>query len=116
MNSIEAKLEMVLEKVDGLHSKIEALDGYLGDVLRWQQQHEEPLTPAGANYQALTNDLTNHKDVLSDEKRQSSDRETVGSNLSSDIQIQRLTAQLTAAYGRIAALEEQLLARREPQR
>lgn len=29
-----------------------------------------------------------------------------------DVQIQRLTAQLTAAYNRIAALEEQLLAQR----
>jgi hypothetical protein len=33
-------------------------------------------------------------------------------DLSPQIQIQRLTAQLTAAYNRIAALEEQLLARR----
>jgi hypothetical protein len=33
-------------------------------------------------------------------------------DLSPQIQIQRLTAQLTAAYNRIAALEEQLLAKR----
>jgi hypothetical protein len=33
-------------------------------------------------------------------------------NLSPQIQIQRLTAQLTAAYNRIAALEEQLLSKR----
>ncbi len=33
-------------------------------------------------------------------------------DLAPQIQIQRLTAQLTAAYNRIAALEEQLLARR----
>jgi hypothetical protein len=32
--------------------------------------------------------------------------------ISSELQIQRLTAQLTAAYHRIAALEEQLLAKR----
>jgi hypothetical protein len=31
-----------------------------------------------------------------------------------EIQVQRLTAQLTAAYNRIAALEEQLLSRRVP--
>jgi hypothetical protein len=30
-------------------------------------------------------------------------------NLTPEIQIQRLTAQLTAAYNRIAALEEQLM-------
>ncbi len=33
-------------------------------------------------------------------------------DISPDLQVQRLTAQLTAAYNRIAALEEQLLARR----
>jgi hypothetical protein len=32
--------------------------------------------------------------------------------LTPEIQIQRLTAQLTAAYNRIAALEEQLLLKR----
>lgn len=36
----------------------------------------------------------------------------VTQELAPQIQIQRLTAQLTAAYNRIAALEEQLLARR----
>jgi hypothetical protein len=33
-------------------------------------------------------------------------------NITADLQVQRLTAQLTAAYNRIAALEEQLLAQR----
>ena len=33
-------------------------------------------------------------------------------SLSPDLQIRRLTAQVTAAYNRIAALEEQLLAQR----
>jgi hypothetical protein len=33
-------------------------------------------------------------------------------NITPEIQIQRLTAQLTAAYNRIAALEEQLLLKR----
>jgi hypothetical protein len=32
--------------------------------------------------------------------------------MSPELQIQRLTAQLTAAYNRIASLEEQLLSRR----
>jgi hypothetical protein len=36
----------------------------------------------------------------------------VEQDLSPQVQIQRLTAQLTAAYNRIAALEEQLLAKR----
>ncbi|NJK38326.1 MAG: hypothetical protein HC835_16500 [Oscillatoriales cyanobacterium RM2_1_1] len=54
-----------------------------------------------------------HKDVLSDDyylETGMTHRQDPG--LTSDIQIQRLTAQLTAAYNRIAALEEQLLAKR----
>ncbi|MCU0532571.1 MAG: hypothetical protein MUD14_01495 [Hydrococcus sp. Prado102] len=54
--------------------------------------------------------LSEHKDILVDgseglSRYQNESEQT----LSSDIQIRRLTAQLTAAYNRIAALEEQLL-------
>ncbi len=38
--------------------------------------------------------------------------QTGDKNITPEIQIQRLTAQLTAAYNRIAALEEQLLLKR----
>lgn len=112
MNSIEIQLSQVSEKIDALHAKFEDLNHNLGDVTLWQQHNTEPLSPSGANYKALNNDLSNHKDVLSDEKQNSGGQENSGTKLSSDVQIQRLTAQLTAAYGRIAALEEQLLARR----
>ena len=44
---------------------------------------------------------------ISDMNRQGGDK-----NITPEIQIQRLTAQLTAAYNRIAALEEQLLRER----
>jgi hypothetical protein len=54
-----------------------------------------------------------HKDVLIDSRSELSNFHQNSENtLSADIQVQRLTAQLTAAYNRIAALEEQLLARR----
>ena len=51
-----------------------------------------------------------HKDILLDgtvDHSRHGEKE-----LTPEIQIQRLTAQLTAAYNRIAALEEQLFARR----
>ena len=115
MNSIEVQLSQVSAKVDALHTKIEQLRDQIGELMLWQQENSEPLSASGASYKALNTDLSNHKDVLSEEKRQKSDRKESGANLSADIQIQRLTAQLTAAYGRIAALEEQLLARRERQ-
>ncbi|MGB3572483.1 MAG: hypothetical protein WA783_00095 [Phormidesmis sp.] len=53
-----------------------------------------------------------HKDVLSDEPYLDADKSSTARKLSPEIQIQRLTAQLTAAYNRIAALEEQIMAYR----
>ncbi|MEO0867664.1 MAG: hypothetical protein AAFY17_04280, partial [Cyanobacteria bacterium J06642_11] len=53
-----------------------------------------------------------HKDILNDEPHFGLDQLTGNQSLSPEIQVQRLTAQLTAAYNRIAALEEQLLAYR----
>jgi len=53
-----------------------------------------------------------HKDILSDEPYLDADKSSTARKLSPEIQIQRLTAQLTAAYNRIAALEEQIMAYR----
>ncbi|MBE9222019.1 hypothetical protein IQ215_04840 [Cyanobacterium stanieri LEGE 03274] len=58
----------------------------------------------------------NHKDILVDEKEGSPKRFPINSlpedDISCEDQVQRLTAQLTAAYHRIASLEDQLLANR----
>lgn len=48
------------------------------------------------------------KDILNDDEPNS----VFHRGMSPEAQIQRLTAQLTAAYNRIAALEEQLLTKR----
>jgi len=55
-----------------------------------------------------------HKDVLMDESdwKQVFELESEPQVISSELQVRRLTAQVTAAYNRIAALEEQLLAHR----
>lgn len=54
-----------------------------------------------------------HKDVLEDsDPSQEVDIALPDRNLAPDMQVRRLTAQLTAAYNRIAALEEQLLSQR----
>ncbi|MGB3768761.1 MAG: hypothetical protein WA947_19565 [Phormidesmis sp.] len=56
-------------------------------------------------------DMTmSHKDILNDETYLEGDKMSNTSSLSPEIQIQRLTAQLTAAYNRMAILEEQILA------
>lgn len=53
-----------------------------------------------------------HKDVLTDGIYIDMNRQAGETNITPEIQIQRLTAQLTAAYNRIAALEEQLMKER----
>jgi hypothetical protein len=55
-----------------------------------------------------------HKDILIDDCYMDSTNviHREEPTLTADVQIQRLTAQLTAAYNRIAALEEQLLSKR----
>lgn len=53
-----------------------------------------------------------HKDILNDDREIGGTTQTHGQEVSPALQIRRLNAQLTAAYNRIAALEEQLLARR----
>ncbi|WP_009633016.1 hypothetical protein [Synechocystis sp. PCC 7509] len=52
-----------------------------------------------------------HKDVLADNSSKYAPK-SGEKELTPEIQICRLTAQLTAAYNRIAALEEQILAQR----
>lgn len=53
-----------------------------------------------------------HKDVLTDNNYPHVEEQSSERDLAPEIQIRRLTAQLTAAYNRIAALEEQLLSQR----
>lgn len=70
--------------------------------------------PSGANYRHDTSEwVIAQQDVLIDSSGvEISHHQIKEQDLSPQIQIQRLTAQLTAAYNRIAALEEQLLAKR----
>ena len=59
--------------------------------------------------------IIRHKDILNDEDSrtlEAYDYSPIELGMSCELQVQRLTAQLTAAYHRIAALEEQLLAKR----
>ena len=54
-----------------------------------------------------------HKDVLEDDDSFGLER-TTNSAVPAEMQVRRLMAQLTAAYNRIAALEEQLLSSHRP--
>lgn len=122
MDAIQKQVIALSHKVDGLYQVIGQLDQKVSEAL----SENQPTTVRGGNdplgtshgrhrypSQSSTDSSMEHKDVLVDANNidkysyQSSEKD-----LSPEIQIQRLTAQLTAAYNRIAALEEQLLARR----
>ncbi len=70
--------------------------------------------PSGSHYRYDNTEwVMTQQDILIDSSGvEISHHQIKEQDLSPQIQIQRLTAQLTAAYNRIAALEEQLLAKR----
>lgn len=130
MENVQTQLNTLNNKVDALHQLVEQMSDQLTSLLAQQQvevdvvkQVESPVSspslltsPISTVSRTLNaNDLSSgHKDVLEDEQNLDRllDYNTNERSLSPDLQIRRLTAQVTAAYNRIAALEEQLLARR----
>jgi chromosome segregation ATPase len=99
MDTLNESLEGLYEKLDTLQITLQMLPDQMILALRSQG------TPSPAQIP--------NKDVLPEETEMTSRTPSAnGRVLSPEAQIQRLTAQLTAAYNRIAALEEQLMARR----
>lgn len=119
MESLQNQVNILSNKVDALYQVVDQLSGKVSDALS-----ECRLTPVPETNDIAINvngryshhnsarRMMEHKDVLVDSNQLDSHIQTGEKELAPEIQIQRLTAQLTAAYNRIAALEEQLLARR----
>jgi hypothetical protein len=122
MDALQSQIDTLDGKVDILHRAIEQLSHRLTEVLDESRQAVSPMVPsqawsrASSGYRSDTfyprDAMMEHKDVLMDGDGVESMTQTPERLMSPELQIQRLTAQLTAAYNRIAALEEQLLARR----
>jgi hypothetical protein len=111
---VEQKIEILTSRVDDVYHILDRLHQHLVPGNTRQE-----VTPKAAKAHPQQNfpkidiqesaDWLIHQDVLVDNETSSyRQQETM---LSPQSQIQRLTAQLTVAYSRIAALEEQLLAR-----
>ncbi|MEA5593684.1 hypothetical protein [Rivularia sp. UHCC 0363] len=123
MEQLKLQVLSLSKRLEDLYQVIEQLDGKLSQTLAdcnlaKATQAEEPdqkVTNTG-KYQLKNstgfNSGLEHKDVLVDDVYLDGTFEAGDRQLTPDIQIQRLTAQLTAAYNRIAALEEQLLLKR----
>ncbi|MGV0027454.1 hypothetical protein ACFE35_20875 [Phormidesmis priestleyi ANT.L61.2] len=107
-------------KIDTLYQLIEQLTHSLSQVVTEVKPPNQAMsysmsgTSHGRYYQShrYSDPSMEHKDVLVDNQGSEASIQGGEKPLSPEIQIQRLTAQLTAAYNRIAALEEQLLAQR----
>jgi hypothetical protein len=111
---VEKKIELLTDRVDDVYHILDRLHQHL-----LPENTRQEVAPKAVKAQPQQNfpkidiqesaDWLIHQDVLVDNETSGyRQQETM---LSPQSQIQRLTAQLTVAYSRIAALEEQLLAR-----
>jgi hypothetical protein len=142
MESIQQQISTLSRKVDRVYQIIDRLNQHVFETLdpltvggeETSIRHplnREDLSPTnnapassyrrygygdyfgGSNYHRESESVIAQQDVLIDSSGvEISHHQIKEQDLSPQIQIQRLTAQLTAAYNRIAALEEQLLAKR----
>jgi hypothetical protein len=121
MDSIQEQVIILTDKVDALHQMIDQVNGQMAIILAsahlaGDADREFKLGTSYSNSQRYSPNMLDtvceHKDILVDSDYSNLERQQMEPSLSQDIQIQRLTAQLTAAYHRIAALEDQLLAAR----
>ena len=121
MEMLRQQVTVLTQQVDALYKLIENLNEKLLDSANETKLNQQRNDRSGivendntSSYQSYSrlNALLEHKDILLDDSYFDKNSQSMEKELSSEIQIQRLTAQLTAAYNRIAALEEQLLAKR----
>lgn len=122
MESLQKQILTLTDKVDALYHVIENLDRKLSqglsDCFLEQKQladnypENDEIEPLNLKHPLrFTSDLE-HKDVLMDGIYPEMNLQAGDKQITPEIQLQRLTAQLTAAYNRIAALEEQLMRQR----
>jgi hypothetical protein len=119
MDELQRQIIELSHKMDNLYDVVEEIKGQI--TYNHQENYQSPKTLANVSrlrtsaptVSSRVNAVMEHKDILVENNSWHHDHTSVAENsLSCDLQVRRLTAQLTAAYNRIAALEEQLLATR----
>ncbi|MEB3831653.1 hypothetical protein [Phormidium sp. CCY1219] len=126
MESLQKQVIALNQKVDVLYDTIDELSKKVSQCFT---QRNGETNPPIAEYSEVSLNLRHyaekvesrddaflatleHKDILVENNYRENHYQPGEVLLTPEVQIQRLTAQLTAAYHRIAALEEQLLAKR----
>ncbi|NEP42781.1 MAG: hypothetical protein F6K35_27585 [Okeania sp. SIO2H7] len=121
MEALQKQIIVLNNKVDSIYLLIEQLDRKVSKCSQASPNKEsdrrenslkdvEKVNPSKINSSIIPPSLE-HKDVLLDDSYYPKSDRFV-EEFSAELQIQRLTAQLTAAYNRIAALEDQLVSKR----
>jgi len=116
--SLSVQVQELEHKIDHLHHLVIEISKQLSRLTSGSTTHSEKSVSHSSVVETADESLSFsrimfHKDVLLDDDEAlpfwmlNSDQP-----VSADLQIRRLTAQLTAAYHRIAALEEQIMAQR----
>ena len=101
---LELQLEQLSRKVEALEALIERFRLELLQSLELVHASAHPAPQSG-----YLGSMSEHRDILVESLPPSNHLQD-GQDLPPEMQIQRLMAQLTAAYSRIATLEEQLVA------
>ena len=118
MDTLQAQISELRDKIDKLHELIAQISQQVKTLSNKQSAHQEQESYSLPHFSSSSNSIgqdatseyqLTHKDILVDDNSSTPSTNSNSENLSPDTQIRRLTAQLTAAYNRIAALEEQLL-------
>ncbi|NEP18214.1 MAG: hypothetical protein F6J97_15130 [Leptolyngbya sp. SIO4C1] len=117
MNVRQESTLQLSDRVDTLYQMLEQINDKMSTLLAKQSSADRESGAGLAtgssrihrNLVAIEQEAIDHKDILNDEPQLGDAQANHSQLLSPEIQIQRLTAQLTAAYNRIAALEEQVL-------
>ena len=120
MDTLQKQVKELENKIGSLYELVEKIGERVDNISDGDRQGANAYSLSFEQYKNRPNSaekemaysLSHHKDILLDEISSSRSASSNEQELSPDIQIRRLTAQLTAAYNRIAALEEQLLSHR----
>ena len=119
MDTLQGQIGDLRTKVDSLYEVVEQINEQVKAINSQKHSSRSSESYSLPNFASNSSSSTErrndreyqltHKDILVDDNSSTSTASSGSENFSPDTQIRRLTAQLTAAYNRIAALEEQLL-------
>jgi chaperonin cofactor prefoldin len=123
METLQHQIDRLNQQIETLNRAIEQLTGHISSLMNDKKAashvangHSDlvgyPNNGFSGSHHGYHDWLADSKDILIEDDNMGSTVSVAEKTMSPELQIQRLTAQLTAAYNRIAALEEQLLARR----